>query len=59
SSGCLPPPARACRRRAEGAARRQWGRALRLAPEFSPLHAERARREPAALGGPEWGPPPA
>ncbi|WTD05075.1 tetratricopeptide repeat protein [Streptomyces albidoflavus] len=42
-----------------GAARRQLTRALRLAPEFSPLHAERARRELAALGEPAWGPPPA
>ncbi|MFC7470516.1 hypothetical protein ACFQVA_27615 [Actinomadura keratinilytica] len=42
-----------------GAARRQLARALRLAPEFSPLHAERARRELAALGEPPWGPPPA
>ncbi|WP_440572319.1 tetratricopeptide repeat protein [Streptomyces sp. KR2] len=42
-----------------GAARRQLTRALRLAPQFSPLHAERARRELAALGEPAWGPPPA
>lgn len=41
------------------AARRQLARALRIAPEFSPLHAERARRELAALGEPAWGPPPA
>ncbi|MFD4986241.1 tetratricopeptide repeat protein [Streptomyces sp. NPDC058374] len=42
-----------------GAARRQLERALRIAPEFSPLHAERTRRELAALGEPAWGPPPA